>query len=52
MLNERLKTLRKLKLLDHDPDGYGPTSQGESLGRELMRLSRWLEQWAQDPETD
>jgi len=50
VLNERLKTLRKLKLLDHDPGGYGPTSQGESLGRELMRLSRWSEQWAQDLE--
>lgn len=46
VLNERLKTLRELKLLDHGADGYGPTPQGTSLGRELMRLSRWSEQWA------
>jgi DNA-binding HxlR family transcriptional regulator len=47
VLNERLRTLRELDIVDHSDGGYGMTAQGAALGRELGRLDRWANQWAQ-----
>ena len=44
-LNRRLKELRDLELVDHEPGGYSLTAHGEALGVQLMKMSRWAEQW-------
>lgn len=46
LLNRRLKELRSLDIVDHDPSGYGLTVSGEELGGHLLRLSRWADRWA------
>jgi DNA-binding HxlR family transcriptional regulator len=48
VLNERLKTLRSLGLVDHAQDGYGHTEAGRELGAELLRLARFADRWAAD----
>ncbi len=47
VLNARLKALRALDLISHGADGYGLTAHGKSLGRELVRLDRWADSWAE-----
>ena len=44
-LNQRLKELRMLQLVDHDGDGFGYTKWGLELGEHLLELSRWSEKW-------
>ncbi len=46
VLNQRLKTLREVNLIDHHEGGYGFTKLGEDLGAQLIDLSIWSEQWA------
>ncbi len=45
LLNQRLKQLRTLEIVDADDDGYGLTSSGVALGKELSRLNDWAERW-------
>jgi len=47
-LNQRLKQLRHVNLVDHDEHGFGATAWGQELGEQLTRLSRWSERWARD----
>jgi len=44
-LNQRLKELRMLQLVDHDDNGFGYTKWGRELGEHLLELSRWSEKW-------
>ena len=46
VLNARLKQLRELNLVAHDDSGYGLTPRGDELGRQLLKLGRWAEDWA------
>jgi len=45
VLNQRLKELRDLDLVNHDETGYGLTDWGQELGSELMVLSRFAARW-------
>ena len=47
-LNQRLKELREMQLVDHDDSGYGYTHWGRELGGQLMALNDWSQRWAQD----
>lgn len=44
-LNQRLKDLRELELVDHDNDGFGLTSWGHQLGQQLQELNLWSNTW-------
>lgn len=44
-LNQRLKELRALDLVDHDAAGFGYTRWGRELGEHLRRLSDWSRRW-------
>ncbi|MGD8829732.1 MAG: winged helix-turn-helix transcriptional regulator [Pseudomonadales bacterium] len=44
-LNQRLKELRALDLVDHDDAGFGYTRWGRELGEHLIRLSDWSRRW-------
>ena len=44
-LNQRLKELRALQLVEHTDTGFGYTPWGSELGEHLMALSRWSEKW-------
>jgi DNA-binding HxlR family transcriptional regulator len=46
VLNGRLKTLRELKLVDHQEGGYSYTEQGAELSRQLAGFDSWAEGWA------
>ena len=46
LLNNRLKDLRELLLIDHDDTGYGLTSLGRELGEQLSGLDSWSKKWA------
>lgn len=46
LLNNRLKDLRELKLIDHDDAGYGLTVLGTELGEQLSGLDAWSKKWA------
>ena len=48
LLNQRLKTLRELGLVDHDGSGYGLTRRGVELGGQLNALDRWSRGWARE----
>ena len=45
ILNQRLKQLRDLAIVDSQSDGYGLTESGLALARELARLNGWAERW-------
>lgn len=45
-LNQRLKELRELKLIDHTEAGFGYTPHGKELGKQLLTLNRWAEGWS------
>jgi DNA-binding HxlR family transcriptional regulator len=47
-LNQRLKELRELKLIDHDDAGFGYTPWGRELGEQLLTLSEWASRWDRD----
>ncbi len=44
-LNQRLKELRELNLIDHSTEGFGFTKWGEELGRQLFTLNKWSKGW-------
>ena len=44
-LNNRLKQLRELKIIDHFDGGYGYTEYGVTLSEQLIALSAWAEDW-------
>ncbi len=46
LLNNRLKQLRDLGLIDHDDLGYGLTVQGKQLAGQLVGLDAWASSWA------
>jgi DNA-binding HxlR family transcriptional regulator len=45
VLNQRLKELRDLDLVDHTELGYGLTDWGRALGEELLALSDFANRW-------
>tara|TARA_R110001599_G_scaffold353795_2_gene597963 strand:+ start:110520 stop:110828 length:309 start_codon:yes stop_codon:yes gene_type:complete len=47
-LNQRLKELRELKLIDHDEEGFGFTKWGSELGEHLLTLNDWSVDWDKD----
>ena len=46
VLNERLKQLRALGLVELREEGYAWTPEGEELGRKLAELDCWADRWA------
>jgi DNA-binding HxlR family transcriptional regulator len=50
VLNRRLKTLREMKLADHNDAGYGLTKMGAQLGMQIARMDRWSHKWAKELE--
>lgn len=46
LLNQRLKTLRSLQLVERDSDGYAMTPCGRELGDHLLSLDTWSKRWA------
>lgn len=49
-LNQRLKELRELNLIDHDEVGFGYTTWGNELGEHLLALNDWSVGWDKDSE--
>ncbi len=47
-LNQRLKELRELNLIDHNEDGFGYTKWGKELGEQLLTLNDWSVGWDKD----
>jgi len=48
VLNNRLKELRDLKLIELGTSGFALTPYGRSLSQLLAPLDRWANQWAVD----
>ena len=46
VLNARLAELREARLVEHGPDGYALTPQGQSLLATFRPLHAWAEDWA------
>ena len=46
VLNQRLKTLRTLEIVDLEEAGYGLTIAGRELGEQLLALDGWAQRWA------
>ncbi len=46
VLNERLRELREVRLIDLTDDGYGLTALGRELFEHMMPLAQWSERWA------
>ena len=44
-LNQRLKELRELNLIDHNEEGFGYTKWGRELGEQLLTLNDWSVEW-------
>ncbi|MEM9620084.1 MAG: helix-turn-helix domain-containing protein [Pseudomonadota bacterium] len=44
-LNQRLKELRQLRLIEHDDNGYQLTQWGRELGKHLLGLNTWATRW-------
>jgi len=47
VLNTRLKALREAGLVESGPDGYRMTPDGRALGRHLVTLDAWAQDWAE-----
>jgi DNA-binding HxlR family transcriptional regulator len=47
VLNQRLKTLRELELVDHEGGGYCFTPSGLDLSRRIAKLDSWATAWAE-----
>jgi len=45
-LNNRLKELRELQLIERGENGFALTQQGRSLAKVLAPLDKWSNQWA------
>lgn len=46
-LNNRLRELRALEIIEHGTGGYAYTPMGEELGQQMMALDSWATNWAQ-----
>lgn len=46
LLNQRLKTLRSLQIIERDSDGYALTACGRELGNHLLDLDAFAKKWA------
>jgi DNA-binding HxlR family transcriptional regulator len=46
VLNARLRELREAGIVEHGPEGYHLTPQGETLLQQLLPLHRWADEWA------
>lgn len=46
LLNQRLKTLRSLEIVERDGDGYVLTACGRELGDHLLNLDAFAKKWA------
>lgn len=47
-LNQRLKDLRQLKLVDLEETGFGYTKWGHQLAEQLSILNLWAKKWDKD----
>ncbi len=47
-LNNRLRELRDLQILDHGSGGYGYTALGAELGTQMTILDIWSNKWAKN----
>ena len=48
VLNNRLKELREMQLIDLSPEGYALSDWGRKIGKQLTQLDRLASEWAQD----
>ena len=48
LLNTRLKELRELRLVGHEPGGYRLTDHGRALSAAIHPLQAWADDWARD----
>jgi DNA-binding HxlR family transcriptional regulator len=48
VLNDRLKELREVGLVELGDGGYGLTAAGQELTRRLKPLNSWAEDWADE----
>lgn len=46
LLNQRLKSLRSLQIVERDCDGYALTACGRELGDQLLELDAFAKKWA------
>jgi DNA-binding HxlR family transcriptional regulator len=46
VLNARLGELREARIVEHGPDGYGLTPQGQKLLEAFLPLHAWADDWA------
>ncbi|MEO9634096.1 MAG: helix-turn-helix domain-containing protein [Parasphingorhabdus sp.] len=45
-LNNRLSDLKKLEIVDHQPDGYQLTAKGLELAKIMIGLTKWADKEA------
>ena len=48
VLNNRLKQLRELKLIELSPEGYGLSDWGRKIGKPLAQLDVLASEWAKE----
>jgi DNA-binding HxlR family transcriptional regulator len=48
VLNNRLKEMRELKLVELSEEGYGLTDWGRKIGKQLTQLDSLATEWAKD----
>jgi len=48
VLNNRLKELRELQLIELSPDGYGLSDWGRKISKPLVQLDVLATEWAKD----
>ncbi len=46
VLNQRIKSLREMDIVDQCKTGYGLTNWGVELGEQLIALDIWAERWS------
>jgi DNA-binding HxlR family transcriptional regulator len=50
VLNTRLTELRAVGIVNQGAEGYGLTTQGQSLIEALTPVTRWAERWVPKPQ--
>jgi DNA-binding HxlR family transcriptional regulator len=48
VLNNRLKELREMQLIELSPGGYELSDWGRKIGRQLTQLDKLANEWAKD----
>jgi len=46
ILNQRIKLLREMDIVDQPKTGYGLTNWGVELGEQLIAFDIWSERWS------